>query len=191
MYMKLLLHICCAPCSAACIKVLRENNINVTGYWYNPNIHPYKEYENRLNALKEYSKLIDLKVIYYDYYGLREFTTNVINDLNNRCEYCYYSRMENVVKYAKENGYDAFTTTLLVSPYQNHEMIIEIAEELAKQYDIKFIYQDFREGYRIGQQMAREAGIYMQKYCGCVYSEEESARFREERAKKKTERKNK
>ena len=85
--MKLLLHICCAPCSAACIKYLREEGIDITGYWYNPNIHPYKEYENRLNALKEYAKMINLNVIYNDYYGLREFTKNVVNYLNNRCIY--------------------------------------------------------------------------------------------------------
>ena len=127
--MKLLLHICCAPCSAACIKVLRDEGIDVHGYWYNPNIHPYKEYEARLNALKEYSKMIDLKVVYYDYYGLREFTENVYDKLNNRCEYCYYSRMENVVRYAKENGYDAFTTTLFISPYQQHELLKRICEK--------------------------------------------------------------
>ena len=171
--MKLLLHICCAPCSAACIKVLREENIDIKGYWYNPNIHPYKEYENRLNALKEYSKMINLDVVYYDYYGLREFTQNVYDKLDNRCEYCYVSRMENVAKYAKENGYDAFTTTLFISPYQKHELIIKVAEQMAKKYGVEFIYQDFREGFRIGQQMARDAALYMQKYCGCVFSEEE------------------
>ena len=79
----------------------------------------------------------------------------------------------NSVKYAKEHGYEAFTTTLLVSPYQKHDLIVEIANELSKEYDIPFIYQDFREGFRIGQQMARDAGLYMQKYCGCIYSEEE------------------
>ena len=171
--MKLLLHICCAPCSAACIKVLREEEIDVTGYWYNPNIHPFKEYESRLNALKEYSKMIDLNVVYNDYYGLKEFTKNVVNILDNRCGYCYLTRLENTVKYAKENGYDAFSTTLFISPYQKHELIIKVANEMARKYQIEFLYQDFREGFRIGQQMARDAGLYMQKYCGCIYSEED------------------
>ena len=172
--MKLLLHICCAPCSAACIEVLREEkNIDIKGYWYNPNIHPYKEYENRLNALKEYSKMINLDVVYYDYYGLREFTENVAKNLNDRCEYCYYSRMENVAKYASENGYDAFTTTLFISPYQNHEEMKKICEELSKKYDIEFLYRDFRPGFREGQAKARELGLYMQKYCGCIFSEED------------------
>jgi len=170
-FMKLLLHICCAPCSAAVIKNLSEYYI--TGYWYNPNIHPYTEYMSRLNALKEYSKLINLDVVYNDYYGLREFTKNVIEDLSNRCNYCYNTRLEETVKYAKSNNYDAFTTTLLISPYQNHDLIKKICEELSIKYDIKFIYKDFREYYYEGKNMFKETGLYMQKYCGCVFSEEE------------------
>lgn len=172
--MRVLLHICCALCSAACIKILREENIDITGYWYNPNIHPYKEYENRLNALKEYSKLINLDVIYNDYYGLREFSKNVINILDNRCGYCYLSRLENVVKYAKDNGYDAFTTTLFISPYQKHDLLKKICEDLSRKYDIKFLYRDFRPYFYEGKKMFKETGLYMQKYCGCVFSEESS-----------------
>lgn len=170
--MKLLLHICCAPCSAACIKVLREEEIDVTGYWYNPNIHPFKEYESRLNALKEYSKMIDLNVVYNDYYGLKEFTKNVVNILDNRCGYCYLTRLENTVKYAKENGYDAFSTTLFISPYQKHDLIKKICENLSEKYNIKFLYKDFRPYYYEGKAMFKETGLYMQKYCGCVFSEE-------------------
>ncbi len=169
--MKLLLHICCAPCSAACIKVLREEEIDVTGYWYNPNIHPFKEYESRLNALKEYSKMIDLNVVYNDYYGLKEFTKNVVNILDNRCGYCYLTRLENTVKYAKENGYDAFSTTLFISPYQKHDLIKKICENLSEKYNIKFLYKDFRPYYYEGKAMFKETGLYMQKYCGCVFSE--------------------
>ena len=173
MFMKLLLHICCAPCSAACIKVLRDENIDVTGYWYNPNIHPYKEYESRLNALKEYSKLINLDVVYNDYYGLREFTKNVVNILDNRCGYCYLSRLEEVAKYAKDNGFDAFTTTLFISPYQDHDLMKKICESLSEKYKIKFLYRDFRPYFYEGKKMFKETGLYMQKYCGCVFSEEE------------------
>lgn len=177
--MKLLMHICCGPCSAACIKVLRENSIDVTGYWYNPNIHPYKEYEARLNALKEYSKIVNLNVIYNDCYGLREFTKNVISDLDNRCEYCYKNRLEETVKYAKENGFDAFTTTLFISPYQQHDKLKIICEELSKKYNIKFLYRDFREYYYEGKKMFKETGLYMQKYCGCVFSEEDRYKKKE------------
>ncbi len=172
--MNLLLHICCGPCSAACVKVLKDSNINITGYWYNPNIHPYNEYQKRLESLKEYSKMINLNVIYNDTYGLVEFVQNVVNNVNNRCGYCYYSRMENVVKYAKENGYDSFTSTLFISPYQKHDLLKNICENLSKKYDIKFKYIDFRPYYYIGKEMYHQTGLYMQKYCGCIFSEQES-----------------
>ena len=171
--MKLLLHICCAPCSAACIKVLREENIDIVGYWYNPNIHPFKEYDNRLKALKEYSKMINLNVIYDDFYGLDEFVKNTVNIIDNRCGYCYLSRMERVVKYAHDNGYDAFSSTLFISPYQKHDLLKSICENLSKKYNIKFLYRDFRPYYELGREMFRETGLYMQKYCGCIFSERE------------------
>lgn len=171
---KLLLHTCCAPCSTYVVDKLRKDGYNdITAYWYNINIHPFTEYKMRLDTLKEYAKNINLPlVVDYDY-GIREFTQNVSGNIDARCYFCYYSRLECTVKYAKENGYDSFSTTLLVSPYQKHEMIVKIANELALKYDIEFVYQDFRDGFRIGQQMARDAGLYMQKYCGCIYSEED------------------
>ena len=171
---KILLHTCCAPCSTYVIKKLNEEGYeDITSYWYNINIHPYAEYKQRLETLIEYTKMIDIPlVVDYDY-GIREFTINVTDNIDARCIFCYRSRLEKTAKYAKENGYDAFTTTLLVSPYQNHNLIIEIAKEMAEKYGIEFIYYDFREGFREGQQMARDAGLYMQKYCGCIYSEEE------------------
>ena len=171
--MKLLMHTCCAPCSIYCISYLREHNIEPVVYWYNPNIHPYKEYEARKNCLKEYTKSIEVKAIFEDEYGLKDFCKNTINDLENRCtNYCYKVRLEKTVQYAKQNGYDTFTTTLFVSPYQKHEQLKKICEELAQKYDINFLYIDFRPGFRQGQAKARELGLYMQKYCGCVFSEE-------------------
>lgn len=171
--MKLLLHICCAPCSVMCIKKLREENIDVTGYWFNPNIHPFIEYKSRLDCLIDYSNKIGLNVIYNDEYGLREFTKNVICNLNERCNYCYAVRLDATAKYAKENGYDAFSTTLLYSPYQKHELLKEMGEKIAKKYNIKFYYEDFRPYYKEGQEESRNLGFYMQKYCGCIFSEEE------------------
>ena len=171
--MKLLLHTCCAPCSVYCIKSLRKEGIEPTVYWFNPNIHPYIEYKTRRDTLKEYTKSINVNAIFEENYGLKEFCKNVVQDLNNRCKnYCYPVRLEQTAKYAKENGYTHFSTTLLVSPYQNHDAIIEIAQNIAKKYDIQFLYRDFRVGFREGQNEARELGLYMQKYCGCVFSEE-------------------
>lgn len=172
--MKLLMHTCCAPCSVYCIDSLREEGIEPTVYWYNPNIHPYIEYKTRRDTLKEYAKSIGIEAIFHEEYGLDEFCKNVANDLNNRCaNYCYKVRLEDTAKYAKENGYDAISTTLLVSPYQKHEFIHELGDKIAKEYGLEFLYRDFRVGFREGQNKARELGLYMQKYCGCIFSEED------------------
>ena len=172
--MKLLLHTCCAPCSVYCIDSLRKEEIEPTLYWFNPNIHPYTEYKARRDTLKQYSEMIDINLILEENYGLREFCKNVINNLNKRCvDYCYPIRLEQTSKYAKENGFDTISTTLLISPYQNHEAVKKIGEEMAKKYGLKFLYRDFRPGFREGQNKARELGLYMQKYCGCIFSEED------------------
>ena len=173
--MKLLMHTCCAPCSIYCIDTLRKEKIEPTLYWYNPNIHPFTEYKARMECLRDYAKLINVEVIFEDEYGLDEFCKNTINDLENRCvNYCYIKRLEQTVKYAKENGYDAFTSTLFVSPYQKHEELKKICEDLARKYDMNFLYRDFRVGFREGQAKAKELELYRQKYCGCVFSEESS-----------------
>lgn len=172
--MKLLLHTCCAPCSVYCIDKLRNENIEPVVYWYNPNIHPYTEYVARRDCLKQYTESINIKAIFEEDYGLKKFCKNVISDLDNRCtNYCYRVRLEQTAKYAIENGYDTISTTLLVSPYQKHDEIKKIGEEIAKKYNITFLYIDFRIGFREGQAKARELGLYMQKYCGCIFSEED------------------
>lgn len=177
--MKLLLHTCCAPCSVYCIKTLRAENIEPTLFWYNPNIHPMEEYIARRDCLKNYAENINIKLIVKDDYGLDDFVCNVnkntLNDLSKRCEtYCYPLRFRKVCEYAKENGYDTISTTLLYSIYQKHDYIAKLMEELAKEYNLTFLYRDFREGWSEGQDEARKVGLYMQKYCGCIYSEEES-----------------
>ena len=182
--MKLLLHTCCAPCSVYCIESLRNKNIDPTVYWYNPNIHLYMEYKARRDCLKEYTKSINIQAIFEEEYGLDEFCRNVIQDLENRCiNYCYPIRLEQTAKYAKENGYDTFSTTLLVSPYQKHDEIRRIGEKIATNYNLSFYYEDFRVGFREGQAKARELGLYMQKYCGCIFSEEMSSLARQKKDK--------
>jgi len=164
--MKLLMHTCCAPCSVYCIQSLREEGIEPTVYWYNPNIHPYTEYKARRDCLKEYAKTIQIQAIFEEEYGIESFCKAVISGLDTRCtDYCYPVRLEQTAKYAKEHGYDAFTTTLLVSPYQKHEDIKRIGEKIANNYGLTFLYRDFRVGFREGQAKARELGLYMQKYC--------------------------
>lgn len=172
--MKLLLHTCCAPCSIYCIDALRKEKIEPTLYWYNPNIHPYKEYEARRDCLRDYANSINVKIIFNDDYGLDSFCKNVIDNLNSRCiNYCYPVRLKKIFEYAKQNGYDTVSTTLLYSIYQKHDDIKKLCEKYSKEYGIDFYYKDFREGFRQGQEKARELGLYMQKYCGCIFSEED------------------
>ena len=168
---KLLLHTCCAPCLIGTMPFFGDFEISC--FWYNPNIHPYTEYKSRLAALVDYTSENNIDLIIQDNYGLVEFTRNVINDLDNRCSYCYETRVKKTAEYARENNFDIFSTTLLVSPYQNHEKIKEICRDAAKEYGVEFYYGDFRENFRSGQKSARENNIYMQKYCGCIFSERE------------------
>lgn len=171
--MKVLLHCCCAPCSLSCIDPLLNEGAELSLFWYNPNIHPFKEYESRRDCLIDYAKQINLKLYIKEHYGLRDFVTSVADDIDNRCSYCYESRIEQAALWAAQNGFDAFTTTLLASLYQDHNKMKEIGERMEKKYGVKFLYRDFRGNFRDGNALAREKGFYMQKYCGCIFSEED------------------
>lgn len=170
---KILLHCCCAPCSVYCIDALRQEEIEPVAFWYNPNIHPYQEYKARRDTLLGYAPTIGMELIVKEDYGLRNFVCAVHDNIDHRCAYCYRTRLEETARTAAERGFSAFSTTLLVSPYQKHEQIIETAEAAAEKYGVAFLYRDFRVGFRQGQAKARELGFYMQKYCGCIFSEEE------------------
>ena len=172
--MKLLLHTCCAPCSVYCIATLRKENIEPTLYWYNPNIHPYMEYKARRDCLRDYAEKINVQAIFEDEYGLDEFCKNVVDNLDSRCaNYCYPVRMRKTFEFAKENGFDTVSTTLLYSIYQKHDYIKKLCENLSKEYGVDFLYRDFRVGFWEGHDKAVDEGLYMQKYCGCVFSEED------------------
>ena len=177
--MNTLLHTCCAPCSIHCVNTLRQEGIEPVSYWFNPNIHPYTEYRSRKTTLEEYAKSINMRLVIDNTYGLRNFVKNVIDDLDHRCFYCYQVRLDETARYAAEHHFDSFTTTLLVSPYQKHEALIQAGETAAKKYGVPFLYRDFRPGFKGGQQKARELELYMQKYCGCIFSEEERYRMKQ------------
>ncbi len=171
--MKILLHICCAPCSIYSFKELLKGHGNtVSGFYFNPNIHPYQEYLNRRGALEEYSRQTGLEIIYPEYEPSRFFRSIMYNEAAPaRCRLCWQPRLEETALYARQNNFDGFSTTLLISPYQNHLIIKCIGEELAKKFDLNFYYQDFRAGFRESQDEARRHNLYRQKYCGCIYSE--------------------
>jgi len=171
--MNTLLHICCAPCANQCIEVLQGEKLEVTGFWFNPNIHPFTEYRARRNTVREYLGSIDVRLIEQNDYALRPFVRAVAGDIANRCGKCYEMRLFEAARQAKEGGFDSFTSSLFISPYQNHELMRETAERAAAEYGVEFLYRDFRPYFRAGQDKARELGMYMQKYCGCVFSEEE------------------
>ena len=172
--MKLLMHTCCAACSVYCIDTLRKEGIEPTLYWYNPNIHPYTEYKARRDCLKEYANSINVQAIFEEDYGLDEFCREAVKDLKARCtNYCYPVRLRKTFEYAKEHGYDTVTTTLLYSIYQKHDFIKAYMEKVSKEFGIDFLYRDFRVGFWEGHQKAHDIGLYMQKYCGCIFSEED------------------
>ena len=179
--MSLLLHICCAPCSVACIRQLREEGAQPAGFWFNPNLHPFLEYKARRDTLRQYARDIGLELREEDFYGLRQFTAAVAGDPDRRCAYCYSCRLERTAQYAAGHGFDRFSTTLLISPYQNRELICAVGASMGERYGVEFVPYDFRPRFREGQEEARALGLYMQKYCGCVYSEED--RFSNRRKK--------
>jgi predicted adenine nucleotide alpha hydrolase (AANH) superfamily ATPase len=152
---------------------MKNRGIDVEGFWFNPNIHPFTEYKNRLEALKNLQVLWNLRIFYEDIYGLKEFLRNVVGNEDKRCYYCYSARLERTAIMAKEINADAFTTSLLVSPFQKIDAIISIGSMLEKKYSVEFYIEDFRKGYREGRRISKELGLYRQKYCGCIYSEME------------------
>lgn len=171
--MSVLLHICCGPCTAYPLAVLKREGIKVHGYFYNPNIHPYLEFEKRLTAVEQFAAMTNLRVEYHREYGLRDYLRQVVFEEERRCGRCYDMRLSRAVEKAAGLGAEAFTTTLLYSRYQNHELIRSKAESLAEKYKIPFLYFDFREGWQQGIDTSKEMGLYRQSYCGCIYSEQE------------------
>ena len=171
--MKVLLHICCAPCSIECIASLREEGISPVGFWDNPNIHPFTEHRSRKNALIEYAAQANFPIVQHGAYGLRPFLQETAASITNRCNVCYDMRMQATARYASENGFSHFSTTLFISPYQDHRLLRTAAERAACDAGITLLYRDFRPAFRSGQTKARALGLYMQKYCGCIFSEEE------------------
>ena len=171
--MKLLLHICCAPCATYPLGELRAKGMEVMGFFYRHNIHPYTECLKREDTLKAYAPIVDLNVIYQNDYKLEEFIQNVVFREKDRCTYCYHARLEATAKLAKHGKFDGFTSTLLYSKFQNHDMIADIGKSIGKSVGVDFYYEDFRKGWKDGIDASKEMNMYRQQYCGCIYSEKE------------------
>jgi len=168
-----LFHCCCAPCAVASVEGLCGDGVKPTLFWYNPNIHPSAEYRSRRDALVAFAGLRNLPLETIDEYGLYAFLRDVGGETERgkRCGVCYRGRLERTAARAAELGFDAFGTSLLTSPYQQHDAIRRIGNDVAKRYGLEFFYRDFRPMFREGQARARALGLYMQKYCGCIFSD--------------------
>ncbi len=171
--MNVLLHVCCANCAIYPVKVLREQNHQVTGFFFNHNIHPYQEYRRRLETTRDYASRVELPMVFREEYLLEDFLGQVAQAPRTRCDYCYLSRLEETARTAAEQNFDAFSTSLLYSRYQQHDLIRRHGEELALRYGISFVYRDFRAGWREGIETSKAMELYRQQYCGCIYSEKE------------------
>jgi hypothetical protein len=168
--MKLLLHTCCGPCFLGVWESLKLTDFEVTNFFYNPNIWPEEEFIKRKENLAKVTRKLKTKLIIAEYNQSDYLKSLKTTKFPDRCEECYKLRLEKTAITAKELGYDAFSTTLLVSPYQNQDLLKSIGEEVAAKFKLKFYYYDFRPQFRAGQEKAKQLEIYRQKYCGCEYS---------------------
>jgi hypothetical protein len=170
---KVLLHICCAPCSVYPLRVLRNEGHEVTGFFFNPNIHPFTEFRRRRDTLSTFAATALLPVTIDESYDLESFLKAALPLGKDRCLACYRMRLERTFQEALAQKAEAVTATLLYSKFQRHEAIAAIAEELSAKYRIPFLYKDFRAGWKEGQDEAKRLGLYRQQYCGCIFSEYE------------------
>ena len=180
---KLLLHACCAPCSSYVIEYL-SRFFEITLYFYNPNIFPSEEYAFRAEELARLvSEMPSAEgaVIKLESYNSDEFYNAIrgkeeMAEGGERCKICYKLRLERTARYASENGFDCFCTTLSISPYKNSVWLNEIGEELSKKYEVEYLLSDFKKknGYKRSCELSDEYRLYRQDYCGCEFSANEA-----------------
>ncbi len=170
---KLLLHTCCGPCTIYPLDRLRSEKWTVRGFFYNPYIQPYRELRKRLESLQTFAESVEMPLITREDYDLEDYLRQVAFREENRCILCYSRRVDAAARLAGKSGFDAFTTTLLYSRLQNHELIHDLCRAAAKRCGVDFFYEDFREGWRVGQEEAKRLNLYRQQYCGCILSEKE------------------
>lgn len=175
---KLLVHCCCVHCSAYTLNYWREQGNEVTAFWYNPNIHPFTEHQNRFEALKTLTDRENIPLVVHPGYEMSRYFQAVVGNESDRCPHCYRVRLQTVAEYARQQGYDAFTSSLLISPQQKHDKIIEVAREIELSSGVAFRYADLRKRYSDSRHITKPMDLYRQQYCGCLFSEWE--RYRDE-----------
>jgi predicted adenine nucleotide alpha hydrolase (AANH) superfamily ATPase len=172
---RLLLHICCAGCTPKALECLRDE-FEITGFWFNPNIHPETEYSSRLDALKSYAKSQNLKLILQDDRSPDKWIEQAKKigiEKPERCKFCWKLRLDTCAQAADKEGIKFFSTTLASSPYQKYEIIQNTGKEAGRQFGLEFICRDLRKHYYGGVNTIRQLGLYTQKYCGCLFSRKE------------------
>jgi predicted adenine nucleotide alpha hydrolase (AANH) superfamily ATPase len=170
---RILVHVCCAPCFSVLFDNLKKEFEDIFLLWYNPNIHPFTEYKNRWESVEKFAQDYSLKLISIHEYNIEKFIRSVVYREKARCVYCYHNRLEFCASMAKKSGFTHFTSSLLASPYQNHELLIQMGRDLEKRHKVEFYYWDFRSDWKIRESAIEKCGLYRQQYCGCIYSEEE------------------
>ena len=172
---KLLLHSCCGPCSTVCIERMKDK-YELSIFYYNPNIEPVSEYEKRKLNQKKVCDHFGIPYVDFDYDNgaWRKFVEGLENEKEGgaRCTKCFRYRLEKTAKFALEHNFDAFSTTLSVSPYKNSQTIFEVGKALENEFGIKFLEENFKKqnGYLRSIELAKELGLYRQHYCGCLYA---------------------
>ena len=196
--MRILIHTCCSNCATYPFKILKDEGHEFAGFWFNPNIHPFEEYSLRLDSLKTLANRWLINVHYVEEYRpeeyFRMFDAGVPDEADvisggfeskesltrpERCRACYRLRLERTAQEAEKRGFEALSTTLLISPYQEFDQIVSLGSEIAQVYGLVFFYRDFRPFFRDSGVLSRELGLYRQKYCGCIYSREARNKKRE------------
>ncbi len=170
--MSLLLHSCCAPCLIYPAHWLTKHAIPFSCYFFNPNIHPYKEFRSRLNTFLSFVETLNISYHVERDYALHTFLRMIVFRETSRCSHCYRLRLRKTALCAAMHGYTLFSSTLLYSLHQNHELIRQHGEHVAAD-GIAFFYHDFREGWQHGIDQSIALEMYRQQYCGCIYSEQE------------------
>lgn len=173
---KILLHACCAICSAYPIENLREQGFKPIVYFYNPNIQPEEEYQKRLDAQKTLCNKLNCDLIVEDYdtkmFQIISFGLDEEPEGGKRCKKCFELRIDKTAQKARELGIENFTTSIVISPHKNFKLISELGKKISQKYDIKYLGIDFKkkDGFLKSNKMAKELDLYRQNYCGCEYS---------------------
>ena len=181
---QLLLHLCCGPCATFTSQHLKEQGWDVTGFWYNPNIEPQVEYQNRLQSLKRFTEIVSLPMVWDISSDSKIFQDAVRGNerFGQRCAICYRLRLRRTAQVAAERGIDTISTSLLISPYQNLELLREIGTQEAAAYKLQFYFENMRSGYAVRTRLSHEYDLYLQTYCGCGFSAQEAEERRAQRA---------